>query len=65
VQVTSRGNMSSRRKKIIESEAAALWLQAPGRRIILHGWDKVAGVKKDGSPSMRMVPRLKREEIIS
>jgi len=41
VQVTSRGNLSSRRRKCLDSDKLKLWLQAGGS-IIFHGWDKPA-----------------------
>lgn len=42
VQVTSRGNMSSRRNKIADAEAIGDVREA-GWRIELHGWDKYKG----------------------
>ena len=39
VQVTSRGNISHRRKKMRESRKLKLWLSAGGKMVI-HGWDK-------------------------
>jgi len=39
VQTTTTVNMSARRKKIIESEAAQKWLAAGGK-IEVHGWAK-------------------------
>jgi hypothetical protein len=43
VQVTSKSNMSARRRKIREAQSAALWLESPHRKILLHGWHKVKG----------------------
>ena len=43
VQVTSKSNMSARRRKIREAQSAALWLESPNRKILLHGWHKVKG----------------------
>lgn len=39
VQVTSRSNLSARRKKSLKSDKLKLWLSAGGS-FILHGWDK-------------------------
>lgn len=39
VQTTSRGNISSRLKKILAEPRAKLWLET-GQRIEIHGWDK-------------------------
>lgn len=39
VQVTSRANLSTRRKKCKESDKLVLWLSAKNG-FILHGWDK-------------------------
>jgi hypothetical protein len=39
VQVTSRGHLSSRRRKSAMSDKLRLWIQAGGK-IIFHGWDK-------------------------
>ena len=39
VQTTSRGNMSSRVKKIAESEWTPK-LRTAGIRLLVHGWDK-------------------------
>ena len=38
VQVTSRDNLSTRRRKARENEKLKLWLKAGGN-FILHGWD--------------------------
>ena len=40
IQTTSIGNISARIKKIRETQAAALWLESPTRKIIVHGWGK-------------------------
>lgn len=42
VQTTSFGNSSSRRRKILESDALPVLLQAEWT-IIVHGWKKVGG----------------------
>lgn len=42
VQVTSRGNMAARRKKLINSEVYKPWLKAGGS-ILLIGYDKKKG----------------------
>lgn len=38
VQATSGSNVSSRIEKIRNTQAAALWLESPTRRIVVHGW---------------------------
>jgi len=42
VQSTSRGNISSRKKKILTEcrDAAQAWLAGPARRIEIWGWGK-------------------------
>lgn len=40
IQATSRGNMSSRRKKMRGIEAMPLLASVPGVRVVLIGWDK-------------------------
>lgn len=40
VQATSASNVSSRMLKIKSTQAAALWLESPTRRIVVHGWSK-------------------------
>ena len=40
VQTTSDANVSARVRKINETPAAAIWLQSPTRRIVVHGWAK-------------------------
>lgn len=42
IQVTSRGNMSSRAKKIAESESTP-HLRKANWKLIIHGWDKHEG----------------------
>jgi len=54
VQVTSRGNISSRRKKIAASGIVEPWVAA-GNRIEIWGWDQ------PGGPRTRW--RLQREVI--
>lgn len=44
VQETSRGNISTRKKKIISSSDSFNWLLIPGHEIWVLGWDK----KDDG-----------------
>lgn len=39
VQVTTTPNMKARRHKILAEPRALIWLQAKGRRILIHGWD--------------------------
>ena len=40
IQTTSRSNMSSRRKKILENDAARRLMELPSVRVILCGWYK-------------------------
>ena len=42
VQVTSRGNLSTRIAKAKESDKLKLWLSAGGK-MKFHGWDKYKG----------------------
>ncbi len=39
IQTTSRDNFSARKKKILSSQRARIWLKAGGR-IEIHGWRK-------------------------
>jgi hypothetical protein len=43
VQVTTKKNMEARRAKILANPASRLWLVGERRRILLHGWNKLAG----------------------
>jgi len=38
VQTTSGSNVSARIAKIAQTQAAALWLESPSRKIVVHGW---------------------------
>lgn len=40
VQTTSGTNVAARIAKIRTIQAAALWLESPTRRIVVHGWAK-------------------------
>lgn len=40
VQTTSGANVSARIEKIKGIQAAALWIESPTRRLIVHGWAK-------------------------
>lgn len=40
VQTTSNDHVSHRIEKIKGIQAAALWLESPHRRIVVHGWAK-------------------------
>lgn len=40
VQTTSNANVAARVEKIKGIQAAALWLESPHRRIVVHGWSK-------------------------
>jgi hypothetical protein len=55
IQFTSRANISSRHKKMLESDDAMAWLET-GNRLLVWGWDRV----KDGR---KLVPRLKEVEL--
>lgn len=38
VQTTTGPNMAAREIKIRASQAAAIWLESPTRKIVIHGW---------------------------
>ena len=40
IQTTSDSNVAARVAKIEATPAAAIWLQSPTRRIVVHGWAK-------------------------
>lgn len=57
VQTTSASNMSARRKKILASHEAHVWVQA-GNTLVIHGWKKTIPQGK-----VRAVYELKEQEI--
>ncbi len=38
VQTTSGSNVSARIAKIRATQASAIWLESPSRKIVVHGW---------------------------
>ncbi len=40
VQTTSGSNVSARIAKIRATQASAIWLESPSRKIVVHGWAK-------------------------
>ncbi|MBI4659040.1 MAG: hypothetical protein HY735_09365, partial [Verrucomicrobia bacterium] len=50
VQTTSGNNVAARLDKIRATHAAALWLEAPTRKIVVHGWRK----NRSARPTQKM-----------
>lgn len=46
IQTTSGSNVAARIRKAIESEHLQLWLSAPNRRFLIHGWRMVKKTRK-------------------
>ena len=46
VQVTTADHLSHRAAKIKATQAAAVWLESPNRKIIVHGWRRPSGKRR-------------------
>lgn len=56
VQTTSGSNVSARIQKIKQTQAAALWLESPSRKIVVHGWRRVGARGKRKLWQCREIP---------